>query len=90
MNYRIVAKLQKAILEELSKRTLRNLESNETYHGECPEYMQVMAELDQRYLERMKQLNAERKQKLDQLERVRVAEERIQKEQYIVSTIVAP
>lgn len=83
MNYRIIAKIQKGILEELSKRTLQNLEANEHYHEECPEHVQVMAELDQHYQERMKQLNAERKQKLDQLERVRVAEERIQKEQYI-------
>lgn len=85
MNYRSLAKVHKTILEELSKRTLENLKNDSEYHKQTPEYIQVMSELDERLKWRMDQLNSERQLKLDQLERVRIAEEHIQKEQFIVS-----
>lgn len=85
MGYRSLAKIQKAILEELSNRTIANLENDPDFHKQGPEYDHVMAQLNQRLANRIAQLDAERKLKLDQLERLRLAEENIQREQFIVS-----
>lgn len=50
-----------------------------------------MAELDERLKRRMDELNSKRQLKLDQLERVAVAEKHIQEQQFIVSSdIVCP
>jgi hypothetical protein len=87
MNYRSLAKVQKTILEELSKRTLENLKNDPEFHKQTPEYDNVMGELDQRFQSRMNQLNSERQLKLDQLERVTIAEKHIQEQQFIVSGI---
>lgn len=83
MNYRSLAKVQKTLLEELSKRTVENLEKDENYHTQCPEYEPLMAELKQRRDGRIDQIDAVRTYRMEQLQRVRQAEERIQKEQYI-------
>jgi hypothetical protein len=87
MNYRSLAKVQKTLLEELSRRTVNNLENDPNYHKQCPEYKPLMAALDERRDSRLDQLDAARKYRHEQLERVHVAEERIQKEQYIVSSM---
>jgi hypothetical protein len=87
MNYRSLAKVQKGILEELSKRTVNNLEKDLDYHKKCPEYEPMMAGLRQHRDNRVDQIEAMRTYRMEQLQRVRVAEERIQKEQYIVSDI---
>jgi hypothetical protein len=84
MNYRSVAKLQKNILEELSKRATDNLENDPDYHKQCPEYEPLMAALDQHKESRLSQVNAKRTNKLEQLERVRIATEHIETEKYIV------
>lgn len=83
MSYRSLAKVQKVLLEELATRTTRNLVEDPNYHKKCPEYEAVMAQLDQRRDARLDQVNAMRTYRLDQMERVRLAEEHIQKEQYI-------
>jgi hypothetical protein len=85
MNYRTLAKNVKPLLEELAKRTLSNLENDPEFHIKCDAYERVMAELKERFEGRMNDVEAERRIKLDQQERLRVAEEHIQKEQYIVS-----
>ncbi|KAF2128777.1 hypothetical protein P153DRAFT_376161 [Dothidotthia symphoricarpi CBS 119687] len=82
MNYRSLAKVQKILLEELSNRTLKNLQNDPDYHERVPGYAPLMAQLDQRRDARLDQVNAVRTYKLEQLERVRIAEEHIQKEQY--------
>ena len=84
MSYRSLAKVQKAILEELSSRTTDNLEKDSDYHTKCPDYKSLMASLDQRRDSRLDEVNAARMYRLEQLERVRLAEENIQREQYIV------
>ena len=84
MGYRSLAKIQKAFLEELSTRTMINLENDPEFHQQSPEYKHVMAQLDQRRQSRIDQINADRRLRLEQLERVRAAEEHIHKEQYIV------
>ncbi|KAF1918068.1 hypothetical protein BDU57DRAFT_537666 [Ampelomyces quisqualis] len=83
MNYRSLAKVQKTLLEELSKRTVTNLEKSQNYHEQCPEYEPLMVQLKQRRDGRVDQTDAARTYRLEQLQRVRIAEERIQKEQYI-------
>ncbi|KAH7073862.1 hypothetical protein BKA63DRAFT_41768 [Paraphoma chrysanthemicola] len=83
MSYRSLAKVQKTLLEELSNRTIKNLEHDSDYHKKCPEYAPLMALLQQRRDSRVDQIDAFRTYRLEQLQRVRVAEERIQKEQYI-------
>jgi len=87
MGYRSLAKVQKALLEELSSRAIHNLEKDPDYHARCPEYGPLMALLDQRRDGRLDQIHAMRTYRLEQLERVRVAEERIQREQYIVCSL---
>jgi hypothetical protein len=84
-SYRSLAKVQKAILDELSNRTVKHLQDDPDYHKKCPEYEPLMAQLDERRDARLDQANAWRTYRLEQLERVRVAEEHIQKQQYLVS-----
>lgn len=84
MDYRSLAKVQKSILEELSKRTLNNLDKDRNFHTQCPEYKPLMAQLDERRNGRVNQIHAVRTYRMEHLERVRIAEEHIQKEQYIV------
>jgi hypothetical protein len=76
------------MLEELSKRTTNNLENDPKFHEEGAEYQHMTAALDARLQGRLAQLEAERKEKLDQLARVRMAEEHIAREQYIVSALL--
>ncbi|RYN96344.1 hypothetical protein AA0120_g3165 [Alternaria tenuissima] len=83
MSYRSLAKVQKVLLEELANRTTKNLEDDPRYHKKCPEYDAVMAQLDQRRDARLDQVNAMRTYRLEELERVRIAEEHIQREQYV-------
>lgn len=87
MSYRSLAKVQKALLDELSNRTSYNLEKDSDYHAQCPEYKPLMASLDQRRDSRLDELDAARTYRLEQLERVHIAEERIQSEQYSVGYI---
>jgi hypothetical protein len=87
MNYRSLAKLQKTLLDELANRTIYNLENDSEFHKQCPDYKHVVAALDQHRQDRINQIDAERRLKLEELERIRIAEERIQKEQYIVSIV---
>lgn len=83
MSYRSLAKLQKNILEELSNRTTTSLDDEPQFHKQCPEYQPMMASLDQYKQGRLAQVEALRKEKLDQLERVVEAEKHIAKEKYI-------
>ena len=84
MSYRSLAKVQKAILEELSNRATESLERDPIFHTQCPDYEPLMASLDERRDSRLDQVNALRTYKLEELERMRTAEESIQKAQYLV------
>ncbi|KAF2826222.1 hypothetical protein CC86DRAFT_293360 [Ophiobolus disseminans] len=83
MSYRSLAKVQKTLLEELSNRTIDNLQKDEDYYKKCPEYDPLMAQLKERRDSRVNQIDAFRMHRHEQLDRVRIAEERTQKEQYI-------
>lgn len=85
MSYRSLAKIQKNILEELSSRATNDLDNDPEYYKRCPEYEPLMAALDQHKESRLSQINAVRTNKLEQLERVRIATEHIEKEKYVVS-----
>ena len=84
MSYRSLAKVQKALLEELSARATDNLEKDPDYHANCPGHKPLMDSLDQRRDSRLDEVNAARTYRMEQLERVRIAEESIHREQYIV------
>ena len=83
-SYRSVAKVLKGVLDELAQRTITNLQDDPDYYKKCPEHEPLMASLDKKRDIQLRHLAAWRSERLDQLERVRVAEEHIQKEQYIV------
>ncbi|KAF9701075.1 hypothetical protein EKO04_000177 [Ascochyta lentis] len=81
-SYRSVAKVLKGVLDELAQRTNKNLQDDPDYHKQCPEYEPLMAGLDQKRDTQLDYLAAWRSERIDQLDRVRIAEERIQKQQY--------
>lgn len=83
MSYRSLAKIQKNILEELSSRTTTSLANDSKFHKECPEYDSLMASLNHYKGSRLAQVGAHRKERLEQLERVVVAEKHIANEKYI-------
>ncbi|KAF1970154.1 hypothetical protein BU23DRAFT_570957 [Bimuria novae-zelandiae CBS 107.79] len=83
MSYRSLAKVQKNILEELSSRTTALLDNDPQFHKQCPEYEPLMASLDQYKETRVTQIEALRREKLAQLERVIAAEEHIANEKYV-------
>jgi hypothetical protein len=64
---------------------VNNLQKDQDYHTKCPEYEPLMALLRQHRDGRVDQIEAVRTYRMEQLQRVRIAEEQIQKEQYIVS-----
>jgi hypothetical protein len=83
MSYRSLAKLQKNILDELSNRTTTSLDNDPQFHKQCPEYEPLMASLDQYKQSRLASVDALRREKLAQLERMIEAERHIAKEKYI-------
>lgn len=90
MSYRSLAKVQKSLLEELSNRTTNSLENDPDYYKKCPEYEPLMAALDEHKERRLSQVKAQRSEKLEQLERVRVATEHIERQKYLVSALPLP
>lgn len=84
-SYRSVAKVLKGVLDELAQRTTKNLQDDPEHHKQCPEYGPLMAGLDQKRDVQLDHLAAWRSERVDQLERLRIAEEQSQKQQYIVS-----
>ncbi|KAF2633382.1 hypothetical protein BU25DRAFT_426936 [Macroventuria anomochaeta] len=82
-SYRSVAKVLKGVLDELAQRTVKSLDDDSEYHKKCPEYKPLMDGLDKKRDAQLDYLAAWRSERIDQLDRVRVAEEQIQKQQYI-------
>ncbi|KAF1961062.1 hypothetical protein CC80DRAFT_543435 [Byssothecium circinans] len=83
MSYRSLAKLQKNILEELSHRTTNKLVNDPDYYKQVPEYEPLMASLNQYKAKRLAQLNTLRRERLEQLERVRIANKHIEQKKFI-------
>lgn len=83
-SYRSVAKVLKSYLDELAQRTIKNLDDDQDYHKTCPEYKPLMDGLDSKRDAQLDYVAAWRSERIDQVERVRTAEEQIQKQQYIV------
>jgi hypothetical protein len=84
-SYRSVAKVLKGYLDELAQRTIKNLNDDSEFHRNCPEYKPLIDGLDRKRDAQLDYLAAWRSERMDQLERVRVAEKEIQERQYIVS-----
>jgi hypothetical protein len=76
MGYRSIAKALKPVLAELAERTIHRLETEPDYHKQCPEYDEVMAQLEQRKQARLAEIEAEKKNKLEQLRRTTKAQEK--------------
>ena len=84
-SYRSVAKVLKGYLDELAHRATKNLDEDQDYHRNCPEYKPLIEGLDRKRDAQLDYLAAWRSERMEQVERVRTAEEQIQKQQYIVS-----
>ncbi len=84
-SYRSVAKVLKSYLDELAQRTIKNLDDDQHFHRNCPEYKPLIDGLDSKRDAQLDYLAAWRSERLDQVVRVRTAEEQIQKQQYLVS-----
>ncbi|KAJ4340378.1 hypothetical protein N0V87_002671, partial [Didymella glomerata] len=82
-SYRSVAKVLKGYLDELAQRTIKNLNDDSEFHRNCPEYKPLIDGLDRKRDAQLDYLAAWRSERMDQLERVRVAEKEIQERQYI-------
>ncbi|KAF1926812.1 uncharacterized protein M421DRAFT_207423 [Didymella exigua CBS 183.55] len=82
-SYRSVAKVLKGFLDELAQRTINNLDDDSEFHRNCPEYKPLIDGLDRKRDVQLDYLAAWRSERMDQLERVRIAEEQIQEQQYI-------
>ena len=72
-------------MDELAHRATKNLDEDQDYHKNCPEYKPLIAGLDRKRDAQLDYLAAWRSERMEQVERVRTAEEQIQKQQYIVS-----
>jgi hypothetical protein len=74
VGYRALAKALKPILAELAARTLRDLESDEELHKQCPEYQQVLDDLDERLKSRLAYINSEHDLEEQRLHRAHIAQ----------------
>ncbi|KAH6642635.1 hypothetical protein C7974DRAFT_106478 [Boeremia exigua] len=82
-SYRSVAKVLKSYLDELAHRAIRNLDNDQDFHKNCPEYKPLIDGLDSKRDAQLGYCAAWRSERMHQLERVQAAEEQIQKKQYI-------
>lgn len=83
-SYRSVAKVLKGYLDELAQRSIKGLDEEEEFHRKCPEYKPLIDGLDRERDVQLGYLAAWRSERMNQVERVRTAEEQIQKQQYLV------
>jgi hypothetical protein len=86
-SYRSVAKVLKGYLDELAQRTVKNLDDDSEFHKNCPEYKLLVDGLDRKRDAQLDYLAAWRSERMNQLERVQIAEKEIQERQYIVSQV---
>ncbi|KAL1655032.1 hypothetical protein SLS61_002341 [Didymella pomorum] len=82
-SYRSVAKVLKGYLDELAQRTVKNLDDDSEFHKNCPEYKLLIDGLDRKRDAQLDYLAAWRSERMNQLERVQIAEKEIQERQYI-------
>ena len=82
--YRSVVKALKPLLGELAERTITGLENDPGFHKQSNQYHVVSAELDDGLRQRLAVLDHTREEKLASLNRIREAEEQIQRKQFEV------
>lgn len=82
--YRSVVKALKPLLGELAERTITGLENDPDFHKQSDQYHVVSAELDDGLKQRLAVLDHTREEKLASLNRIREAEEQIQRKQFEV------
>ena len=88
--YRSVVKALKPLLGELAERTITGLENNPSFHKQSDQYHVVSAELDGGLKQRLAVLDHTREEKLASLNRIREAEEQIQRKQFEVCIASPP
>jgi len=82
--YRSVVKALKPLLGELAERTITGLENDPDFHKRSDQYHVVSAELDDGLKQRLAVLDHTREEKLASLNRIREAEEQIQRKEFEV------
>ena len=82
--YRSVVKALKPLLGELAERTITGLENDPDFHKRSDQYHVVSAELNDGLKQRLAVLDHTREEKLASLNRIREAEEQIQRKQFEV------
>ncbi|OCL14559.1 hypothetical protein AOQ84DRAFT_384632, partial [Glonium stellatum] len=80
--YRSVVKALKPILGELADRTITGLENEPDFHKQSDQYHVVSTQLNNGLKQRLAVLNHTREEKLACLDRIRDAEEQIQRKQF--------
>ncbi|KAF2462666.1 uncharacterized protein BDR25DRAFT_308186 [Lindgomyces ingoldianus] len=83
MDYRALAKQQKVMLDELSRRSIQVLNNDSESYKNLPEYQETIAALNEHRDRRLDQLNAQRQNRLDAEERVCAGQEHNFKNQHI-------
>ena len=82
--YRSVVKALKPLLGELAERTITGLENDPDFHKQSDQYHAVSTELNDGLKQRLAVLDHTREEKLASLNRIREAEEQIQRKQFEV------
>ncbi|KAF1990671.1 hypothetical protein K402DRAFT_417440 [Aulographum hederae CBS 113979] len=85
MGYRAIAKALKPILAELAERSIEEIEENPEAHTQHPSYRIVEDELEARVNQRISHVDAEFRLRMEELERIRTAEEHIIQQQLKLS-----
>lgn len=75
--YRALAKALKPILAELADRTAQELRANEELYKQCPEYQEVMEELEEHLSARLALLQTEHDEEEQRLQRMYGADQQI-------------
>lgn len=84
IGYRALAKALKPLLAEIANRTARDLKAEEELYKECPEYQEVLDELDERLQRRLDVIQTEHDEEEQRLQRIHAAEDIIIHESYEV------
>ena len=85
IGYRALAKALKPLLAEIANRTVKDLkEEEEELYKQCPEYQEVLDELDERLQRRLDVIQTEHDEEEQRLQRIHAAEDVIIHDSYEV------
>jgi len=84
VGYRALAKALKPLLAEIANRTARDLKAEDELYKQCPEYQEVLEELDERLQQRLDVIQTEHDEEEQRLHRIHAAEDVIIHDSYEV------